>query len=66
MSCMCCHYCSRVVDTDFDCDSLYVIGHDNKCVCEWCREEKDLRTEFDEPEASIAAQNKLASESEIA
>lgn len=48
MSVCICEYCSRLVDTDFDPDSLYVIGHDDKCVCESCRERKDLKTEFDE------------------
>jgi hypothetical protein len=44
---MLCNKCSTVVDTDDDGDSLYVIGYDDKCVCEECREEHDLKTEFD-------------------
>jgi hypothetical protein len=39
MSMMRCERCSRAVDTDYDCDSLYVV--DGQCVCEWCRTERD-------------------------
>lgn len=50
MSAMCCHFCGRIVDTDDDPDSLYVLGYDDRCVCEACRDERELRTELDEEE----------------
>lgn len=48
MSCMLCKLCERLVDTDDDPDSLYVIRYDGECVCKWCREDGRLKTEFDE------------------
>ena len=47
MSAMLCKFCDALVDTDDDPDSLYVIGHDGKCVCKWCRDERELPTELD-------------------
>lgn len=48
MSMMLCCKCSGLVDTDEDCDSLYVRGYPDKCVCRSCRDEHHLQTEFDE------------------
>lgn len=48
MSAMCCLFCGYLVDTDFDPDSLYVRDHDGECVCEGCRYDRKLKTEFDE------------------
>lgn len=48
MSAMLCKFCGRLVDTDDDPDSLYVVGHPDNCVCEWCRDDRQLATEFDE------------------
>lgn len=45
MSAMCCHFCSKLVDTDFDPDSL--LEHDGECVCKGCCDERNLKTEFD-------------------
>jgi len=47
MSMMLCSYCSELVDTDEFPDSLYVAGHDGKCVCDYCREARNLRLEDD-------------------
>lgn len=47
MSLMLCHLCERLVDTDDDPDSLYVLGYDDKCVCDGCRDAHELLTEFD-------------------
>lgn len=59
MSAMCCEFCRRLVDTDFDPDSLYVRDHDGECVCRSCRNDRDLRTEFDgdnrQPPANLDA-----------
>lgn len=49
MSMMRCAKCDRLVDTDEDCDSLYVVSEPLlDCVCEHCRERYGIRTEFDE------------------
>lgn len=48
MSVCLCELCERMVDTDYDPDSLYVVKYPDKCVCEWCRDQEDLKTEFDE------------------
>lgn len=47
MSCMRCCKCERIVDTDEDLDSLYVIEAKDDCVCQWCRDELNLKTEFE-------------------
>lgn len=49
MSMMCCDECGAFVDTDDDLDSLYVVDHDNDCICEHCREKLGLITEFQLP-----------------
>lgn len=46
MSCMRCNGCARIVDTDFDGDSLYV--KDGECWCEFCRDRLDLKPEFEQ------------------
>ena len=44
MSMMRCAGCADFVDTDYDCDSLYVI--DMECWCGNCRDRLGLETEF--------------------
>lgn len=48
MSMMRCNDCERLVDTDDDPDSLYVVDHDDQCICEHCRDRLALKTKFDE------------------
>ena len=47
MSMCLCELCERPVDTDFDCDSLYVKGYDMKCVCEHCVDKHNLEYTFE-------------------
>jgi len=47
MSAMLCAICESLVDCDDDPDSLYVLRYPDRCVCRFCRDEEDLRTEFD-------------------
>lgn len=48
MSLMLCTFCKSPVDTDADPDSLYVKAAPDRCVCKWCRDDRELATEFDE------------------
>jgi hypothetical protein len=48
MSMMLCKFCDCLVDTDYDCDSLYTVDYPDNCVCESCRENGKLLTIFDE------------------
>jgi len=50
MSAMCCAICTNLVDTDFDPDSLYVPSRDGECICQGCRNEHNLPSEFEEEE----------------
>lgn len=45
---MLCKFCEALVDTDDDPDSLYVVGYAESCVCQACRDDRKLATEFDE------------------
>jgi len=45
MSMMRCHFCGEIVDTDQFPDSLYVEGHDGRCVCDYCMQARNLRLE---------------------
>ena len=45
MSCMRCIECGRIVDTDDDPDSLYIV--DGECFCEHCRGELDLEPRWE-------------------
>jgi len=45
MSMMKCSYCKRSVDTDQFPESLYIIGHEGKCVCIDCTEIRSLQLE---------------------
>ncbi len=45
MSMLSCFYCRENVDTDLFPDSLYVEGHDGRCVCEFCMIARGLRLE---------------------
>lgn len=48
MSGMLCKLCDAFVDTDEDPDSLYVPGHDDECICQWCRNSDEaLLSEFE-------------------
>ena len=47
MSGMLCCFCGRFVDCDEDPDSLYVPTRPDECVCQYCREERELPSEFE-------------------
>lgn len=51
MSMMICSQCNIIVDTDLDCDSLYIPGF--HCVCEACRDRLNLEPEYDDPEEAL-------------
>lgn len=43
MSMSCCDSCNRLVDTDEDPECYY--HTEGKCLCVWCREERDVQEE---------------------
>lgn len=48
MSIIACKLCGAFVDSDEFPDGFYTLKYPDAYVCDGCREEHDLRTEFDE------------------
>ncbi len=49
MSMILCKLCSDLVDSDEFPDGFYTLKYPDDYVCDSCREENDLPTQFDEP-----------------
>lgn len=47
MSMVLCKLCSDLVDSDEFPDGFYTLDYPDFYVCDSCREEKDLKTQFD-------------------
>lgn len=48
MSMVLCKLCNDLVDSDEFPDGFYTLKYPDDYVCDSCREEHDLRTQFDE------------------
>lgn len=48
MSMVLCKLCGAFVDSDDFPDGFYTLKYPDDYVCDTCREENDLRTQFDE------------------